>query len=118
MTREIQKFTIVVDKSGMDPVIKVTEGAQFLTLNHQAYNGLSMAESEWSAIFDSWWSLDPNTAETEVQLYIRVTLDRVPPSATYLGSFFQSFKEFHVFQKDVVFEDLHIVDGKFVPRSQ
>lgn len=118
MTREIQKFTIAVDKDGMDPIIQIPEGSHFLTLNYQEYNGVFMANHPDSVIFDMWWDLDVENANVDVQLYIRPTMGEVPVSSTYLGSFFPHLREFHVFQKDLIFQDMHIVDGKFVPRSQ
>lgn len=118
MTRKVWKFPVNVNEQGIDPVLHIPEGAQFLTLQFQQYDDEYMSNPPGSTIFDTWWSVDTINDPMDVQLHVRGTGDEIPPSVTYLGTIFPVPFVFHVFQKDLVFTDMHIVDGKFVPRSQ
>lgn len=112
MTRQVWKFPVRVDSGrDIDPVIEVPEGGRFLCLKLRAADSGQF-------IFDTWWAVETTNPATEVQLHIRGTGDEVPPSMNYLGTVFPGPFVFHIWQKDTVFQDMHIVDGKFVPRSQ
>ena len=112
MTKVVYKYPVRLT-SGMDtdPVVEVPEGAHFLCLKERIVEGGNL-------IFDTWWAVETENPPVEIQLYVRGTGDLVPPSVTYLGTIFPGPFVFHIFQKDLVFQDMHIVDGKFVPRSQ
>ena len=112
MTRKVFKYPVRVE-SGTDinPIIEVPEGAHFLCLRERIVEGGNF-------IFDTWWAVETDNNPVDIQLYVRGTGDEVPPSVTYLGTIFPVPFVFHVFQKDLVFTDMHIMDGKFVPRSQ
>lgn len=119
MTRIVQKITVALSvENGLDPIIQLPEGAHFLTLRGQDYDEQFQLNHPNAIIFDTWWGVETDNALVDTQLHVRRTDQEVPPSVTYLGSVFPMWFEFHVWQKDLVFQDMHIVDGKFVPRSQ
>ena len=118
MTRTVWNYRVDLS-NGLDPVLEIPGGGHFLTLKDpvlEDYRNYRTGISEVS--FDTWWAVDTDSVPVEVQLHIRETLDEVPPSTNYLGSLFPlPGTAIHVWQKDRVFQDMHIVDGKFVPKS-
>ena len=115
MTRTVYKYTLDLNLGNIDPVLTIPGGGHFLHLKEQTFDG---KPSRLSRI-DTWWAVETDNVPVEVQLHIRGTGDVVPPSVNYLGTAFLSFGlVLHVWQKDQVFQDMHIVDGKFVSRSQ
>lgn len=118
MTRVVYKYSIDL-RQGVDPVLEIPGGGQFLTLKlREIDDPYGVGTPSRSNIVDTWWLVDPSSVPVEVQLHIRGTGDDVPPSVNYLDTMFAGSFVFHIFQKDRVFEDMHIVDGVFVPKSQ
>ena len=118
MTKSVWKFPVNLRDTGIDPVLQIPEGGQFLTLKFQEFDDSYMMNPPGSAVFDTWWGVETDNPPVDIQLHVRGTGDPIPPSVTYLGTIHPHPYTFHVFQKDLVFQDMHIVDGKFVPRSQ
>ncbi len=117
MTRTVWKYSLNVS-DGIDQILEIPGGGHFLTLRRQTHDDRGMERPPGVIIIDTWWAIDTDNDPKEVQLHIRGTGDEVPPSVTYLGSIFPGPYVFHLWNRDRVFDDMHIVDGKFVPKSQ
>ena len=112
--RKVWKYTIDLDE-GIDPVFIIPGGGRFLSLRDREVNPVHPSHFK----IDTWWAVDDENVPTEVQLHIRGTGLEVPPSVNYLGTAFPAPDlVLHVWEKDRVFTDMHIVDGKFVSKSQ
>lgn len=119
MTRTVWKYTFRLTSDGLDPVIEIPGGGHFLALRDRVFDETGMAIHPDVMEFDTWWAVNTENVPVEVQLHIRGTGDEVPPSVNYLGTIFpRPGMVMHIWEKDRIFEDMHIVDGKFIPRSQ
>jgi hypothetical protein len=119
VTRTVFHKTVDLKEAGKDPVIEIPGGGHFLMLKDREYSAGGFLIDPNKPKFDTWWAVDTDNPVVEVQLHIRGTGEEVPPSVTYLGTIFpMPGLHLHVWQKDRLFEDMHIVDGKFVPKSQ
>lgn len=116
--RTVWKFTINL-KESIDPVFSIPGGGHFLALTDRKFERYGLAVDPNTPLVDTWWALDDSDVPVEVQLHVRGTGLEVPPSVNYLGTIFpRPGVAMHVWQKDRPFEEMHIVDGKFVPKSQ
>ncbi len=116
--KTVWKFTIDL-KEGIDPVFSIPGGGTFLHLCDRQYDHDGLAVNPSRPLVDTWWAVETEAPEVQVQLYVRGTGQQVPPSVNYLGtSFHRPGIVLHIWEKDRVFEEMEIVDGKFVPKSQ
>lgn len=120
MTRTVWKFTIDLKKDGIDPILEIPGGGHFLFVKDQVFDqyGL-MNDPQREMKIDTWWAVDTDREKVPIQLYIRGTGQEIPPSTNYLGTVFPTpVLVLHIWNRDRVFDDMHIVDGKFVSKSQ
>jgi hypothetical protein len=115
MAKTIKIFTIDIKKD-KDPIFKMPGVGRFLSLHGRF-------DSDYTTIMviDTFWLVDDELPETEVQIFCTGTNGPVPDNAEYLGTAVvekESQWEAHVFREDHRFEDVTIVDGRFVPKSQ
>lgn len=116
--RTVWKYTIDL-KESVNPTFSIPGGGHFLSLCDRKFDNNGMAAHPDKPLVDTWWAVDTDAPEVEVQLYVRGTGLEVPPSVNYLGTIFPlPGIVMHIWQKDRVFTDMEIVDGVFVPKSQ
>lgn len=117
--RTVWKYKIDI-KETLDPVLKIPGGGRFLFLKDKKFDDLGYAINPDDLIFETWWAVETDSEKIDVQLHIRGTGHEVPASVNYLGTIFPIYRPplvLHVWQKDTTWEDMHIVDGKFVPKT-
>lgn len=117
--KTVWKYTIDLRET-TDPILAIPRGAQFLHLKDQEYDRQGFQNDPYKVnLIDTWWGVNTDVELVPVQLHIRGTGEDVPSNVNYLGTFFPiPGIVMHLFQKDPEFQDLEIVDGKFVPKSQ
>lgn len=118
MTRTVWKYTIDIEE-GDKFTLEIPGGGTFLYLKSRTFDSNGFLSDPNLPKIDTWWAVDTDNVPVEVELFVTGTGHEVPPSVNYLGTAFpMPAIVLHVWQKDQVFQDMHIVDGKFVPKSQ
>lgn len=116
--RTVKRYTVDL-KKGFDQTLEIPGGGHFLFLKAQEYDDQKYRRAPIDRVIDLWYAIDTDNVPVEVELHVRATDTEVPHSVTYLGSTSFAYDVFvHVWAKDRAFEEMHIVDGKFVPKSQ